>query len=297
MKGFLSKKKKWFGYTLFTVVVTAVFLFYRFPAAEFADYLETVATRSLPGFTFKVDRIKPGLPVGVRLFNSEVLAGQRPDMPVFKAAELFIGLQLRSLLAGKLKYVFNCQAYNGTISGWLDFIKGGEPGSLRTEVELDGIDLEGLGYLPGILGRRLKGSLDGTITYSGRIDSLPAGNASVALNLEGGEMELLKPVFGLAALGLDNVRFDAVLENSIMEAGLEFMGREIEGALSGTIRLREDFAGSGLDLKGTIQPAADFMKNNPDFRDIMKFFKLDARKGKYRIEIYGTIKDTRFKLL
>ena len=77
----------------------------------------------------------------------------------------------------------------------------------------------------------------------------------------------------------------------------ELAGSEVNGTLTGSIQLQKDIRLSQLNLKGTLEPLAEFYKNYPEIRQLLKAMKKRVKRGQYFFTVTGTLGEPKFNLL
>ena len=292
MKRFISKYKRWFGYLLFAFILTVALLYYRFPSDVLEHYLQTTANRAKPPLSLSVDHIEPRFPIGLKLVQTEVALKDVPDRVIFSADSLLLKPNLWSLFRGKSEYSFHCVTYNGYVVGSVYFKKDRTRGLIDTKIELGNIRVGDYTYLSDVIGHRVEGNLDGTISYTGPYNFPIGGSGEANLRLSEGRVELLQPLLTLESIDFKEMKIEMVLKNrKINITNLELKGQLLQGTLSGTITLRSKLASSSLDLRGTIEPFAEFFKSTSGIRDTVKFFKQRLSRGTLSFVIRGTLGD------
>lgn len=296
MKRFMSNYKKWIGYLLFALILTVALLYYRFPSDVLRDYLQATADRATPPLVLSVDRIVPRFPIGLKFADTEVALKNMPDKVILRADSLLLKPQLWSLLRGKSEYCFHCMAYKGDLIGCVYFKKDHGRRFIDTEIELRNIRVGDHAYLSHLISRHLEGTLGGTISYKGQYNLLMDGSGEANLMLSQGRVELLQPLLTLESIEFNEMEIEMVLkEQKITVARLELKGQELQGTLSGTITLKEEFAKSNLDIRGTIEPFAAFFKSTPGTHDTVKLFKQRLKRGTLSFVIQGTLGEPRIE--
>ena len=293
---FISKNKKWFGYLFFVLTMIMAILYYRFPSETLRDYFQARAARANPPLALSIENIKPWLPLGLKLAGTEVALKNRPDIPVFNADNLLLKLDLWSIFRGKSKFLFHCQAYRGNLIGSVHFSKDSTKRFIDTSIELRKIHIGDYVYLSDLIGRNLEGTLGGIISYTGRFNPLIDGAGKANLKLTQGRVELLQPILTLESIDFSEMEIEMSLNKRIINiTRLELNGKQLNGTVSGTIALKEEFTKSSLDLKGTIEPSAAFFKGAPGISDAVALFTKRSNKSKFPFVIYGTLKEPKIK--
>ena len=294
---FNVKDKKWLGYFVYVVLVTGFLLYVLFPAATVEEFIDNSVSRVNPELSFKAGQIRPWLPVGLRLVEAKVYSGDNSQSPLFRAESFYVGPEIVKLFKGESRFQLDGQAYKGEIHGWLDLSDENKK-SLAGEINFKNFDLASHELLAKKFYYRIIGSADGNITFSGNSANIDDINGKVVLRLSDGQLQFQEPIFGIASVDMKSVEFELELNNrqvNIIKA--ELGGAEIKGSLSGSIQLQKDIMQSSLNLKGTLEPLAEFYKNNPGIRELLKNMKKRVKRGQYFFAITGTLDDPRFKLL
>ena len=294
MTSFISKNKQWFGYLLFALVLTVALLYYRFPSDALLDYLETTAERVNPRLALSVDNVEIGFPVGLKFGETGVALKDVPKGVILRADSLLLKPRIGSLLRGKPDFSFHCLAYEGDISGYVYFKEDLTRGSIDMEIELRNILIGDHAYLTHFIGRHVEGTLGGTVSYRGPYNVLMDGSGEANLNITKCRLELLEPFLTFESIDFNEIEIEMALKkDNIKVARIEMKGQELHGTLSGTITLKEEFAQSSLDLRGTIEPFAAFFKSTPGTHDTVELFKQRLKRGTLSFVINGTLGDPR----
>jgi len=289
MKQFIRKNQKWLGYVLYAVIIVAGLLYLRFPSGLIKDYLETRGERSHFPFSVSIGQVSPSLPFGLKLHETRVSQRASPNKIVFRADRVSIQPTIGSLLVGKLNLCFEGLAYDGVLKGCAHFTEESLQAPFATSIVIKDIRM-GKYDLPSLIGRHVKGSLDGTITYNGKNNLFIEGSGEADLRLSDGSVELLQPILTLESIDFSQVSIKMALQNrkiNLTQVALE--GPNMRGTLSGIISLQKEIGKSRLDLRGTIEPFSDFFKSLPGTRDTVKLFQRRLKRGTLSFIIRGTL--------
>jgi len=291
----LGSKKTWLGYGVFALLVAVCSLYFRFPATEVGDYLDRSVKEMSPDLSLTAAMIKPWPPVLLRFTNMKVMR-TGVDVPLVAADSLVAGPQLRSLVRGKSVYVFKGEAYSGEFNGRLQRQENA-PSLGSAALTFSGIDLAKYKYLPELLGRQLGGILSGSVDYRNGSGRLLDGEGGTKLRILDGRVELLQPLLGMDAVGFNDLTVEASLAKGILTAKMELDGPELQGAMSGTIRMMADVRQSRLALKGTIEPLEQLYQQYPQAAAAFNMLKKKMKNGKYSFAISGTVQKPKFSIL
>lgn len=295
MGRFVGTRREWFGYGLFGLLVLTCALYLRFPSADVGAYIDRSIKGANPNLSFSATLIKPWPPLQLKFTGTEVVS-DRADTPLVVAENLVAGPKIISLLQGKQVYVLKGAAYDGTISGRLQR-NSAVAGFGEGELSFSGIDLAKYNYLPELLGRQLGGILNGSISFQGNSARLLDNGMQSQLRIDNGWVDLLQPLLGLEAVVFDWLAVDATLEKRLFSANLEFDGPELQGTMTGTIRVLADIGQSRLAFKGVVEPQSQLYQQHPQAAAALNLLKKKMKNGKYSFAVTGTVQKPEFSLL
>ena len=293
---FKEKNRKWLGYILYVVLVTVALLYYLFPAQAVEEFVDNSVNRINPEFAFKADKIGPAIPAGLRINAGQIYMSDTKGPVVFKADTIYIGPRILKLIRGEYSIDYSGTAYKGDIKGSLHSKdKAGE--TFQSDLSFKDLDIAEYEFLAERFKHRVIGKLSGDIVYDK--DSANAeGSGKANLRLKGGQLQLQAPIFGISSVDLQNIDLGLELGNrKITIVKAELSGVEVKGSMTGTIQLQSDIMRSQLNLKGTLEPLAEFYKNYPEIRELLKSMKKKVKRGQYFFAITGTIGEPKFRLL
>lgn len=291
---FAAKNKKWLGYALYVVLVTLLLLYYLFPSQTVAEFVDNSVGRIDPAIGFKAGKIGLWIPVGIRISDAQIYLNDSPSPAVFKADRIYMKPQILPLITGKYSIDLSGSAYNGDISGWLD-AKDEDVKTFESGLTFKNIDLAEYGFLKSNFPHSFMGRLSGDIEYS---NNSAGGNGKGDLRLSDGQLRFQAPIFGISAVDLQNIDLQLELrpgEVRIVKGQLS--GSEVNATMSGSILLQENVSNSVLNLKGTLEPLAEFYKNYPEIRELLKSMRKRVKRGQYFFVITGTVNKPVFRLL
>lgn len=295
MVRFPGRKKERLLYGIFAIVSTLAFLYIRFPGDGVRVFLDNKLQHIQPGLSFAAEKIKPWPLLGLRLIDATVCAKEASKV-LFKADELVANVQITALLRGEYKVDFSCSALGGRILGQL-LARNRTKGPYGAQISLQNIALESKPALAELAGRHFSGDLSGSITLAGLTGFPPNGDGKADLTIADGSFELLQPVLGIQTVSFKEVEVQAALADRKVTMTVALQGREFSGTLSGSVSLAGDIGSSRLNLKGSVAPMADFLRENQEVRDALKLVRKHLRNGRYSFMVSGTVREPKFKLI
>jgi type II secretion system protein N len=292
-----AKNKKWLGYTLYVVLVAAILLYFLFPGQAVDEFLDNSLSRISPEFSFRSEKIEAWIPPGLRITSGEVYLNNMVESAVFKSDILFVGPRILEMVKGERSFNLNGTAYSGELSGTFDFA-GTDKDIFKGEISFRDFDLAEYDFLSEKFKHRLIGSFSGEIEYGKETAGAVGGSGKANLRLSDGQLKFKDPVFNIAFVDLQSIRLEAELgRRSITIVKAELAGPEVNGTMTGSIQLQKDIGLSQLNLKGSLEPLAEFYKNHPEVRELIKAMKMRVKRGQFSFTITGTLGDPKFKLL
>jgi type II secretion system protein N len=298
MKDGARKHKKWLAYVLYSLLLTGVLLYVLFPSDAFRDYLIASVEKGHPEWGLSIETVVPSLTLGMKVSGVKVSHQESAEGAVFEAESVLVRPGLWSLLQGEPKLSFKGLAYGGRFRGRARLGAGNGDGALSINLELEDMHIEKHEDLLQMIGRRIKGGVNGTLTYTGKADAPMEGEAEADLKLSRGEVGLLQPLFGLQAIDFDELWLTLLLRNRQVELSrAELKGPNLRGTVSGRVILRQEWMRSGLDLKGTVEPLGEFHKSLASDPLTAKFISQRLKGGKLSFAIQGDVDKPRLRFL
>ena len=248
------KTKKWIIYTIYGAVITAVFLYLRFPSDSAGRYIKSIVADRNPDIVLSFDSVRPCFPPGIRLHSLSVGFKNKPDSTL-KADVAKMRPALLNLLSGKLALLLNADAYEGHIKADIRFTNRFScKGPVRVNVELDKINIGKCAYIKEASNRKIDGRLGGTMSYNGKWDGVINGAGSARFTLLDGNIQLLKSMFGFDGLAFDKAEAELTLKNRTLKiTGLDVTGKQLSGRFKGNVFLDRDIMQSRLAIKGDME--------------------------------------------
>jgi type II secretion system protein N len=273
-------------------------LYYRFPSDALRDYLEATFARNTPQMVLSLGEVSPSFPLGIKFKESRLTLKEEPEVLLFRANSFLVSSRIWAFLRGQSYYRFKSQAYGGTVKGRIHFIENRLEAPFNTSMTLKDIHIDKNTFLSNILNSHLKGVLEGTIRYRAKNNVLRQGRGEASFKLSSGSIEFLEPILSLESIDFKEFLIKMVLKKQTIDlSNTELKGTSMNGVLWGFISLKEEFLKSRLNLRVTIEPFADLIKNLGGDGDSLKSFKQRLKSGKLSFFIRGTIGDPRIQLI
>ena len=250
--------RKYGGYLLFALAALLLFAWLRMPS----DAVRSVALYALSKYPAEVqirfDSAQLVFPFGVTLTG---FSAQRQDGRGWRidAETLTARPEISSLMTGHLALRIQAATMGGRIDGEIAFRnRFHASGPMRAQLRFGNINAAVCPWLAGILGRQVRGWVDGQILFSGLPQQWMAGSGHIELVLVNGMVPFQAPLFGLNEMTFSRVEGSMDLENgTLKETRFQLAGESIQGAFQGNVHLEGNVSLSRLALRGDVNlPAA-----------------------------------------
>lgn len=290
--------KKWIGYTLYGIVLALGLLYYRFPSEALQGFLQARIEKINPQLSFSMERVSPSFTFGLKFLEPELLLKTTPQKPIFKADRLLIRPSIGSLFRDEWTFCYKALAYKGVFEGCTSVAKEKKEAAFQASLVLKDVPMGADNPLKEFIGRNLEGVLNGTITYKGQSKSLIRGTGEVDLRLSEGRMELVQPIMSLEGIGFHEVLIKMTLNNRKLNlTRVALRGTNMNGTLTGVVNLNKEISRSSLNLRGTLEPFADFIKDLTDSPDTIRLIRQRLKRGKITFSIRGTLAEPNFRFM
>jgi type II secretion system protein N len=286
------------AYILYAVLLILGFLYILFPSQDIKNYLEVKVENSSIPVHISMEDVSPSFAFGFNLLAVEFSLSDAPQETLLRADRLFIRPGLWAYLQGTSKYCFDGHLNDGSLEGCVHFNKDDSDTPFSTSVTLKDIRMDGFENLTNLIGRHVEGSLEGSFTYDGKIESFTEGTGEADFRLLNGRIELQQPVLTFDTIDFNEVWIKLILKKRRIDlTHVELKGPSLYGTLTGTISIRKDFMDSGLNLKGTVDPSEEFFKGSEGVPVTVRLLGQSSGDGPFSFRVRGTLKNPRFDLI
>ncbi|MFH0729263.1 MAG: type II secretion system protein GspN [Pseudomonadota bacterium] len=279
-------------YTLYSLAAALFFLFLLFPGESVKKEITNRIEGIYPPYHLRIGRLKPSLPPGIQMSGLTLMDNNESLITVSK---LNLIPKFFRLMRGQFSFRFEGDAHEGTFSGEMNCGKDNwtraEQLSLRVahlkikEAALKVI--EGAPVLSGIL--------NGDLTYSQSEKGGDVTDATVSLK----EITLGLPA--LSAQG-GNIAFETVdaafsiEKQTLTFRQFTFTGRQVEGNITGSVRLAEPAAKSQLNLRLEISIRPEYLDQLAQLIPLVLLQSHNNSQNSYKLRIFGKLDKPGFSI-
>jgi type II secretion system protein N len=169
---------------------------------------------------------------------------------------------------------------------------------MNASIEIRQIPIQDFMDVPSLVGRTLEGNLGGDVSYNGTRDLPLAGAGQADLRISNGKLLLSQPLLGLDAVRFDELLIQMTFKNmSVNLTRVELFGQQLQGSLSGNIRLRRDIPESRLNLRGTVEPFAALFESVKGADENVMIIRQQMKQGRLTFVITGTLAEPRLRFI
>jgi len=172
----------------------------------------------------------------------------------FEADTVTAHPELLPLLTGRLALRIQAASMGGRIDGDIAFRdRFSASGPLLADLNFGSINAADCPWIAELLGRVVRGRVDGRLHFEGLPGQWAAGSGHMELALVNGLISLQAPVFGLQEMTFTRMEGNMELGNGTIQVNrLQVAGDYLQGEFRGSIRLEGDFSRSQIALRGDV---------------------------------------------
>ena len=152
--------------------------------------------------------------------------------------------------------------------------------------------------LQELIGRKITGLLSGAVNYSGQYHLPLDGAGDADLTMANGEVQLFAPIpfLDIDQLVFEKMTISIALKKRLLRlTQLNFEGDQLQGSLTGTIRLRDQLSKSRLDLKGKVSLSGDLTESLSEESAAANLIRQRMTRGALSFAVYGTLEDPKIR--
>ena len=273
------------GYLLYTLVVLACLLWWKFPARTVKSWLEHRLNAETSGYAWNIDELKLVLP-GRMQVSGITLTPVREKVPLLRIGQLELIPDPMRLLGSNRLLRYHMQVYGGTVAGSL----AADPDFRRFDCrgKIAGLRVRRMTALQKSLQRKVSGTVNGGFSWRGGRGSSEKQAIKGKVIIGDGTVPLRKPVLGLAALPFSTIEtpFTYGKGRWNIERG-KIVSPKLTATFSGRVESAARLADFRLQFTGRLTPRTElFSGGNSRMVGIIRSFLKD---GSLPFTVSGTM--------
>lgn len=250
--------RKYGGYAAFAVAALLLLAWVKMPSDALRSLVLSALSKNKAGMQVRLETAEWAFPFGLALTGLAVVPrdGRGPGV---RADTVTARPELLSLMTGRLAFRVEAAAMGGRIDGDIAFRnRFSANGPVQAELAFGGINAAECPGLAELLGRSVRGRVDGRLRFEGLPERWPEGSGRMELAMANGLISFKTPLFGLQEMIFTKMEGTMDLASGQLKVNrLHVTGDTLRGEFQGTIRLAADLAKSQIALRGDVDlPAA-----------------------------------------
>jgi type II secretion system protein N len=249
----MEATRKYGGYALFALVALFIFAWLRMPSDAVRSLLLSALSKNPAEMQLRFDSAQLAFPLGVTLTGFSVQKKDGRGLRI-DAETVTAHLALLPLLTGRVALHIQATAMGGRIDGDITFRnRFSASGPVQADMRFGNISAADCPWLAEILGRQIRGRVDGQVRFDGLPAQWTAGSGHLELALVNGWVSFQDTQFGLEEMIVTRMEGNMDLESGTLKVNLfQVAGENMQGAFQGNVRLDTDFSRSQLALRGDV---------------------------------------------
>jgi type II secretion system protein N len=280
-------------YTLYALFAVVFFLFFLFPSESIKKVAGDRFQQTYPPFQLQMDALKLTLPPGIQMTGLTLM---EKNEALVKVTQLKLFPRLTRLIRGQLSVQFHGNAYEGTFTGDMDCQKDSWNQAEKLTLNADRLKIKKVAFKAMDGAPVVSGALGGSLTYS------QAEKTGTTLEAT---FSLIDATLGLPAFSaqMGDIEFSKVeiafsLERQTLNfRQFVFSGPQLEGAVSGTVRLLDPVSKSNLNLRLDISIRPEYQdKLSQVIPLVLSPNANNTQNSSYKLRIFGTLETPSFSI-
>lgn len=254
---YMTKGKQRYLLILYVLATALIFSYLLFPSTAVKEYLAGQVTKVNPSYYLNITTLTPSLPPGLLLTDVQLF---QQNGLVFNADSLKMSPKWLSLFSSKRGLKFRGKAYQGELSGVLSSVKTEKGKYPSVNAEFSELNLMGFPWLQEQTEFDVSGALSGKMRYEQK--SITDRSGSIRADIANCIVTLSNPLFDVGPLEFNDIKVVAMLKGNTIDIQQgTFAGNQIDGSMSGTIRIQTPVENSRLQVNIKVKPERAFLSN------------------------------------
>jgi len=245
--------RKYGAYVLFALAVLVLFAWMRMPSEAVRSLVLSALSKNQAGALVHVDSAEHVFPFGVTLTGLIVQTKDGRGLRI-EAGTVTAHPELLPLLTGRVALRIQAAAMGGRIDGNIAFRdRFSTSGPVQADLAFGDINAADCPWLSELLGRAVRGRVDGRLHFEGLPGQWVAGSGHMELALVNGLISLQAPLFGLQEMIFTRMEGNVDLGNGTLKVNrLQVAGDHLQGDFQGSVQLERNLSLSRIALRGDV---------------------------------------------
>jgi type II secretion system protein N len=245
--------RKYGAYVLFALAVLVLFAWMRMPSEAIRSLVLSALSKNQAGVLVHFDSVEHVFPFGVALTGLTMQTQDGRGLRI-EADRVTAHPALIPLLTGRLELRIRAATMGGRIDGNIVFRdRFSTSGPVQADLAFGDINAANCPWLAELLGRTVRGRVDGRLRFEGLPGQWVAGAGHLELALINGLISLQAPLFGLQEMTFTKMEGSMDLGDGTLKVNrLQVAGDHLQGDFQGSVRLERNLSLSRIALRGDV---------------------------------------------
>ncbi len=293
MSLFKSKTSFLLSLILYTFILTAALLYFRFPAEKFKGYCETNLSKLIPGTECSIGSISYSFPWSLAAGAIKISSNKGKKQELFTIDQALISPDISALTS---QFEVKLNAFAGVHN--FSLILGPDENEFTLKnIQIKDLDPSSVSFLGQATKRKITGTVKGHGQYHGMWkNGKYSADGEGHITLMKGNFSLLLPILSLNSIDLKKFSTDFTFQkNNFQCSNGSFHGNEFKGEFSGDLKLQSTFKTATLSFKGDLEPLPPLLKKSKHARKMIILLKKQRNRGTVPFLLKGTVQKPSFK--
>jgi len=277
---------------VYTLLLTTVLLYLRFPAENFKLFCQIKLEQLLPRTQCSIGALRYRFPMSMEMDTITFKDKQRTKQTLCTIDQVTIRPELT---APGSRFQVDLKAYGGEHDFSISIKKSKQTVTLN-DIHLAHLDLAKIPFLRQTFRREITGSLSGSGMYQSvwnKEKPIRSGRGSMVI--EKGSFSLLFPILSLKEIDLKELKTDFILQKDRLQFTKGyFHGKELKGEFAGDITLGVPFKHSEFAFNGALEPLPSLLKKSRYAQNMVIQLKKQHNRSTLPFLLQGSVQRPRF---
>lgn len=292
MSFFKSKSSFLFVLFLYTFLLSAVLLYFRFPAEKVKLYCEVHMEQLLAGTDCSIEGFRYSFPFSFVLDNVRFSSNLATKQELFSIDHIFISPDISEPTS---RFETKIDAFGGKHSFTLIVDKIDKKFTIKDILVRD-LDPGRIPFLSRATGREITGTVAGSGDYHGAWKKgTYEADGKGSITLANGRFGLLLPILSLNSVDLKEFTTELELKDKKLQCDNgKFNGKELKGTFSGTLGLGSTLKAATLSFKGEIEALPELLKQSQHAQRMITQMKKQQKRTALPFYLQGSVQKPSF---
>lgn len=280
------------AYFVYAVIITAVFLYVRFPSTKFKAYCQDRIEGLMPGSHCTIDHIDYRFPLDAVFKTIKIIrtVGGQESVLMIKS----LAVSPKPLQFWK-DYSLKGEMYSGTFGADLKVDRRTHSFQL-TKMQMTGLEAGEFTKHIGLTDREMSGTVEFSGDYLGDTTQPSNGTGKGMVRIADGKMALVQPILAISTIDFGKIAVNVTQQNGVLRlAEGTLAGKDLAADFTGELRLTSPLINSNILLSGHLKPNGEFLRSHPREQQVVSRLLQRYKTTDLPFKVGGTVKRPLFR--